>query len=79
MTAHSRCAIVGPTMRKLTFALAALGFAALAYLLDLLAFQYLGLDSRITGWWRVVTDMCFAMVVLLLILVVPAMKLARKR
>jgi len=66
-------------MKKLEFLLVALGFVALVYLLDLLAFQYLGLDSHISGWWRITTDVCFALVVVLLILVVPAMRLDRKR
>ena len=66
-------------MKKLEFLLVALGFVALVYLLDLLAFQYLGLDSHISGWWRTTTDVCFALVVVLLILVVPAMRPARKR
>ena len=73
------CGIVGPTMKKLMFVFVVLGFVALIYLLDLLAFQYLGLDSRISGWWRIITDVCFALVVVLLILVLPAMRLARKR
>ena len=79
MTTPFWCAIVGLTMKKLEFLLVALGFVALVYLLDLLAFQYLGLDSHISGWWRITTDVCFALVVVLLILVVPAMRLARKR
>ena len=74
-----RCAIVSPTMKKLMFVFIVLGFVALVYLLDLLAFQYLGLDSHISGWWRIITDVCFALVVALLILVLPAMRLARKR
>jgi len=73
------CAIVGLTMKKLMFVFIVLGFVALVYLLDLLAFQYLGLDSHISGWWRITTDVCFALVVVLLILVVPAMRLDRKR
>ena len=79
MTTPFWCAIVGLTMKKLEFLLVALGFVALVYLLDLLAFQYLGLDSHISGWWRITTDVCFALVVVLLILVVPAMTPARKR
>ena len=79
MTTPFWCAIVGLTMKKLEFLLVVLGFVALVYLLDLLAFQYLGLDGHISGWWRIITDVCFALVVVLLILVVPAMKLARKR
>ena len=79
MTTPFWCAIVGLTMKKLEFLLVALGFVALVYLLDLLAFQYLGLDSHISGWWRITTDVCFALVVVLLILVVPAMRLDRKR
>jgi hypothetical protein len=66
-------------MKKLAFLLIALGFVALVYLLDLLAFQYLGLEGHIAGTWRLITDVCFALVVVLLILVLPAMKLARKR
>jgi hypothetical protein len=66
-------------MKKLGFLLVVLGFVALVYLLDLLAFQFLGLDSHIVGWWRVITDVCFALVIVLLILVLPAMKLAGKR
>ena len=73
------CAIVGPTMKKLVFVLIALGFVALVYLLDLLAFEFLGLEGHITGTWRLITDVCFALVVVLLILVLPAMTLARKR
>jgi hypothetical protein len=71
--------MVGPTMKKLVFALIVLGFVALVYLLDLFAFEFLGLEGRITGTWRVITDVCFALVVVLLILVSPAMKLARKK
>ncbi len=66
-------------MKKLAFLLIALGFVALVYLLDLLAFQYLGLEGHIAGTWRLITDVCFALVVALLILVLPAMRLARKR
>ena len=66
-------------MKKLMFVFVALGFVALVYVLDLLAFQYLGLDSHIGGWWRIITDVCFALVVVLLILVLPSMRLARKR
>jgi hypothetical protein len=73
------CVIVGPTMKKLMFVFVVLGFVALVYLLDLLAFQYLGLEGHITGTWRLITDVCFALVVVLLILVLPAMRLARKR
>ena len=61
------------------FVLIVLGFAALVYLLDLFAFEFLGLEGHITGTWRVVTDVCFALVVVLLILLLPAMRLARKR
>jgi hypothetical protein len=74
-----RCAIVSATMKKLVFALVVLGFVALVYLLDLLAFEFLGLEGHITGTWRLITDVCFALVVVLLILVLPAMTLARKR
>jgi hypothetical protein len=68
-------------MKKLVFALVVLGFVALAYLLDLFVFEFLGLglENHITGTWRVITDICFALVVILLILVSPAMKLARKK
>ena len=66
-------------MKKLMFVFVVLGFVALVYLLDLLAFQYLGLDSHMSGWWRIITDVCFALVVVLLILVLPPMRLARKR
>lgn len=79
MTTLLQCAIVGPIMKKLAFLLIALGFVALVYLLDLLAFQYLGLEGHIAGTWRLITDVCFALVVVLLILVLPAVKLARKR
>jgi len=71
--------IVGPILKKLMFVLIVLGFAALVYLLDLFAFEFLGLEGHITGTWRVVTDVCFALVVVLLILLLPAMRLARKR
>lgn len=73
------CGIVAAIMKKLLFLLTALGLVALVYLLDLLVFQYLGLDRHITGWWRIITDVCFALVVILLILVSPAMRLARKK
>ena len=73
------CGIVGPIMKKLMLVFIVLGFVALVYLLDLLAFQYLGLDSHIFGSWRIITDVCFALVVVLLILVLPAMRPARKR
>lgn len=66
-------------MKKLTFLLVALGFVALVYLMDLFAFQYLGLEGHVSGTWRLTTDVCFALLVVLLILVLPAMKLARKR
>ncbi|MBN2099785.1 MAG: hypothetical protein JW753_09335 [Dehalococcoidia bacterium] len=71
--------IVSATMKKLLFVLIALGFVALVYLLDLFAFEFLGLEGHITGTWRVVTDVCFALVIILLILVSPAMKLVRKK
>ena len=66
-------------MKKLMFVFVVLGFVALIYVLDLLAFQCLGLDSHISGWWRIITDVCFALVVVLLILVLPQMRLARMR
>ena len=71
--------IVSATVKKLLFVLIILGLAALAYLLDLFAFEFLGLEGHITGTWRLITDVCFALVVVLLILVLPVMKLARKR
>jgi len=73
------CGIFCAIMKKLAFLLVTLGFVALVYLLDLLAFEFLGLEGRITGTWRLTTDVCFALVVVLLILVLPAMKLAGKR
>ena len=73
------CAIVAAAMKKLMFVLIVLGFVTLVYLMDLFAFQYLGLEGHVTGTWRVTTDVCFALVVVLLILVLPAMKLARKK
>jgi hypothetical protein len=66
-------------MKKLLFVLIVLGFVALAYLLDLFAFEFLGLDGHVTGTWRLITDVCFALVVVLLILVLPRIKLAAKR
>lgn len=73
------CAIVSAIMKKVMFVFVGLGFVALVYLLDLFAFEFLGLEGHITGTWRVITDVCFALVVVLLILVSPAMKLARKK
>ncbi|MDM7998686.1 MAG: hypothetical protein QUS33_01465 [Dehalococcoidia bacterium] len=58
--------IVTAAMKKVLFLLTALGLLALVYLVDLLAFQYLGLDRHISGWWRITTDVCFALVVILL-------------
>jgi hypothetical protein len=66
-------------MKKLLFVLIILGFAALAYLMDLLVFGLLGLEGDVTGMWRVITDICLALLVVLLILVVPAIRLTRKK
>lgn len=79
MTTLFRCAIVSTIMKKLMLVFVVLGFVALVYLLDLFAFKFLGLEGHITGTWRVITDVCFALVVVLLILVLPTMKLAGKR
>jgi hypothetical protein len=66
-------------MKKLMLVFVVLGFVALVYLLDLFAFEFLGLEGHIAGTWRLITDVCFALVVVLLILVLPTMKLAGKR